>query len=83
MEPPVVHRLLTLFSVTTTLATPIQTELTSIVAAPRPRMVVPDATSARPSAARAAMLLLLLLMACWNETAGEFLAGAFRIDEQD
>jgi len=83
MAPPVVLRLLTLFSVTTTLATPILTELTSIVAAPRPKMVVPDATNARPSAALAAMLVLLL-MACWgwSETAGNSLAGALRAKEQ-
>lgn len=47
---------LTLFSVTTTFATPMLTELTSMVAAPRPTMVVPEASSARPSAALAAIL---------------------------
>lgn len=47
---------LTLFSVTTTLAMPMLTELTSMVAAPRPTIVVPDASKARPNAALAAML---------------------------
>jgi hypothetical protein len=45
----------TLFCVMTTLATPMLTELTTIVAAPRPTIVPPDASSARPSAARAAI----------------------------
>lgn len=54
---------LTLFSVTTTFATPMLTELTSMVAAPRPTMVVPEASSARPSAALAAMLFVVALTA--------------------
>lgn len=58
--------------VTTTRATPMLTELTTIVAAPRPKMVAPDATSALPSAALPAIaaavrcllqLLRLLLLA--------------------
>jgi hypothetical protein len=36
------------------------TELTSMVAAPRPTMVVPEASSARPIAALAAMMFVVL-----------------------
>lgn len=43
----------TFFSVTTTLATPMLMELTSSVAAPRPKNVAPDATNALPNAALA------------------------------
>jgi hypothetical protein len=43
----------TLRCVTTTRATPMLTELTTMVAAPSPNMVAPDATSARPSVALA------------------------------
>lgn len=49
--------LLTFFSITTARATPMLTVLTSMVAPPIARTVPPDATRARPSAARAMLLL--------------------------
>ena len=67
---------LTLFSVTTTFAMPMLTELTSMVAAPKPTMVVPDASRARPKAALAAIVAALLLLLHCGFTAAAAAAAA-------